>query len=145
MKKLIAIILFCLTSYSLWAQSECEAFRAYLFNKEYNVFFKIDFCDESITVPGEELYGSLPGYLGKKTNNYCWVITAAEVKGKTAHLTMINDFGSEDLTATLTHKNDSLYIFHQESGSSLKMAQGGKWQKLPKTLEFIRQPFRLLK
>lgn len=139
MKKFIAIALLCLSSLSLWAQSDCDAFRAYLYNKEYNVFLKIDFCGESITVPGEELYGSLPGYLGKKSNSYCWVITAAEIKGKTANLTMINDFGSEDLTATLTHKNDSLYIFHQESGSTLKMAQGGKWQKLPKTLEFIRQ------
>ena len=139
MKKLLLVLLtFNWTFLTSVAQHDCESFRAYLFNMEYNVFLKIDFCNESIIVPGEELYGQLPGYLGKKTNNYCWVITSAKVKGKTAHLTMINDFGSEDLTATLTYKSDSLYIFRQEEGSTIKMAQGGKWQKIPKTLEFKR-------
>ena len=139
MKKLLLVLLTVnLTFLTSVAQNDCESFRAYLFNMEYNVFLKIDFCNENIIVPGEELYGQLPGYLGKKTNNYCWVITSVKVKGKTAHLTMINDFGSEDLTATLTYKSDSLYIFRQEEGSTIKMAQGGKWQKLPKTLEFKR-------
>ena len=140
MKKLLLILFtFHFSLPSAFAQSECEPFRADLINKEYDVFFKIDFCEESITIPGEELYGSLPGYLGKKVNSYCWVITSAEVKGKTAHLTMINDFGSEDLTATLTFKNDSTYIFRQEEGATVKMAQKGKWQKLPRTMEFKRQ------
>ena len=51
-------------------------------------------------------------------------------------MTLINDFGSEDLEATLTRKNDSVYIFKQEKGSTVKIPKNGKWQKLPKTLEF---------
>ena len=55
-------------------------------------------------------------------------------------LALINDYGSEDLTATLTRKNDSIYVLKQEDGSSLKVpVKGGKWQKLPKTLEFKRK------
>jgi hypothetical protein len=52
---------------------------------------------------------------------------------------MINDYGSEDLTATLTVQGDSVFVLKQESGSTLKVPHKGKWQKLPKTMEFKRQ------
>ena len=139
MKKLFIAAFLCMISPALLAQTPCEDFRAYLFNKEYGVFLKIDFCDESITIPGQDFYGSLPGYIGKKANNFIWLITSAEVKSKKATLTMINEFGSEDLVATLTQENDSLYVFRQESGSQLKLSLNGKWQKMPKKMEFIRQ------
>ncbi len=139
MKKLVALLYICFISIPLWSQKDNKDFQAYLYNKEFDVFLKIDFYDESITIPGQELYGSLPGYIGKRKNNFCWVITSADVKGKSATLNMINDFGSEDLVASLTRQNDSLYIFRQEEGSPLKMAQNGKWQKMPKKMEFIRK------
>ena len=139
MKKLITIAFLLLADYALWAQTPCDDFRAYLYNKEYGVFLKIDLCDESITIPDQDFYGSLPGYMGKKVNNFIWLITSAEVKEKKAKLTMINEFGSEDLIASLVRENDSLYIFRQEEGSQLKLSQKGKWQKMPKKMEFIRQ------
>ena len=139
MKKLITIAFLLLADYALWAQTPCDDFRAYLYNKEYGVFLKIDLCDESITIPDQDFYGSLPGYMGKKVNNFIWLITSAEVKGKSAKLTMINEFGSEDLIASLVRENDSLYVFRQEEGSQLKLSQKGKWQKMPKKMEFIRQ------
>ncbi len=139
MKKLITIAFLLLADYALWAQTPCDDFRAYLYNKEYGVFLKIDLCDESITIPDQDFYGSLPGYMGKKVNNFIWLITSAEVKEKRAKLTMINEFGSEDLIASLVRENDSLYIFRQEEGSQLKLSQKGKWQKMPKKMEFIRQ------
>ena len=52
---------------------------------------------------------------------------------------MINDYGSEDLTATLTAENDSVYVLKQIEGSTLKIPNNGKWLKLPKTLELRRQ------
>jgi len=98
----------------------------------------IDFYDQCISVPGQELYGELPGYLGKKNNSFCWVITSAEVKdNKTARISLINDYGSEDLNAELTLKNDSVYVLKQLDGSTLKVPKNGKWMKLPKTLELI--------
>ena len=139
MKELIVLALCCFTNLQLRAQNECEAFRAYLYNKEYDTFLKLDFCNESISVPGQDFYSNLPGYIGKKANNFIWVITSAEVNGNKAVMTMINDFGSEDLMASLTRENDSLYVFRQESGSALKLSLKGKWQKMPKKMEFIRQ------
>jgi hypothetical protein len=123
-----------------WAQKQGDSFRAYLFNNTYNVYLRINFYDQDVTVPGQELYGKLPGYLGKLHNSFCWVITSCEVKNeKTAELQLINDFGSEDLTATLTRENDSIYVLKQGAGSTIKVPNNGKWQKLPKTLEFKRK------
>ena len=139
MKKLITLALICLTSLPLSAQNVREPFRAYLFNNEYEVFLRIDLYKQNITVPGQDLYGELPGYLSKQHNSFCWLITSAEVNGKKATLQMINDYGSEDLTATLTVKNDSLYELKQVEGSVLRVPKNGKWQKLPKTLTLKRR------
>lgn len=140
MKKTLLTLAFGLLSSCLLAQNEEKVFRAYLFNKEYDVYLRIDFYNESISVPGNELYGKLHGYLGKNNNSFCWPITTAKLKDEhTAELSLINDYGSEDLTATLTQQNDSTYILKQERGSTLKVPKNGKWQKLPKTLPFKRK------
>ena len=123
-----------------FAQKENDAFRAYLYNNEYEVYLRINFYEQDITVPGQDLYGQLPGYLGKLHNSFCWVITSCKVKNeKKAEMRLINDFGSEDLKATLTRQNDSIYILKQEEGSTIKVPRNGKWQKLPKTLELKRK------
>lgn len=139
MKKLLILSFVCLTSIVLNAQNTSEPFRAYLINNEYDVFLKIDFYKQNITVPGQDLYGELPGYLSKNKNSFCWLVTSVKIEGPTAHLAMINDYGSEDLTASLTIKDDSIYVLRQEDGSTLKVPKNSKWQKLPKTLEFKRR------
>ena len=139
MKKIIATFILTLMLSPVFAQESKKPFLAYLINKEYSVYLRIDFYQESISVPGQELYGKLPGYLSKQHNSFCWLITSAEVEGNKATLQMINDYGSEDLTATLTAESDSVYVLKQIEGSTLKIPNNGKWQKLPKTLELRRQ------
>lgn len=139
MKKIIATFILTLMLSPVFAQESKKPFRAYLINKEYSVYLRIDFYQGSISVPGQDLYGKLPGYLSKQHNSFCWLITSAEVEGNKATLQMINDYGSEDLTATLTAESDSVYVLKQIEGSTLKIPNNGKWQKLPKTLELRRQ------
>ena len=139
MKKIFATIVLAFTLLPVFAQESKGPFRAYLFNKEYNVFLRINLYDEDITVPGQDLYGKLPGYLAKQHNSFCWLITSSEVEGNKATLQMINDYGSEDLTATLTAESDSVFVLKQIEGSTLKVPNNGKWQKLPKTLELKRR------
>ena len=134
---LLALLQLCCTT--LLAQDEQQIFRAYLYNNDYDVYLRINFYDQDIEVPGQALYGKLPGFLGKKHNSFCWVITDVDVQDKTARLSMINDYGSEDLEATLTQKNDTTYILHQGSGSTLKVPKNGRWQKLPKDLVLKRK------
>ena len=136
-------LLFILLSTAVWkgyAQQDNTAFRAYLYNNEYDVYLRINFYDQDVTIPSQELYGELPGYLGKKNNSFCWVITSCKVESeKKATLQLIDDFGSEDLTATLTRKNDSIYVLRQGNGNPIKVPSKGKWQKLPKTIELKRR------
>ena len=139
MKKIIATFILTFLSFPTIAQENKEPFRAYLINKEYSVYLRINLYDEDITVPGQDLYGKLPGYLSKQHNSFCWLITSAEVEGNKATLQMINDYGSEDLTATLTAENDSVFVLKQIDGNTLKVPNNGKWQKLPKTLELKRR------
>ena len=130
---LLGIVMLSVMGY---AQQKGDAFRAYLINNEYEVFLRINLYDQNISVPGQELYGPLPGYLGKMRNSFCWVIPSCEVVSEDkAVLHLINDFGSEDLTATLTRKNDSVYVLRQGEGSTIKVPHKGKWRKLPKAIE----------
>jgi hypothetical protein len=134
---LYTLLLWC---FPVVIHAQDNTFRAYLYNNEYNVYLRINFYDQDVRVPGQELYGTLPGYLGKVNNSFCWVITSCQIKNdREATLQLINDFGSEDLTATLTRKNDSIYLFRQGAGSTIKVPNNGKWRKLPKTLEFKRK------
>ena len=94
-KTFLSIIALWLTISAFAEQKDSTTFRAYLYNNEYEVYLNINFYDENIKVPGQELYGELPGYLGKKNNSFCWVITSAKIKDKkTATMNLINDYGS---------------------------------------------------
>jgi hypothetical protein len=139
-KKILLAACLAMLATAIQAQKN---FRAYLYNNEYNVYLRINFYDQDISVPGQDLYGKLPGYLGKLHNSFCWVITDCEVKDEQhAEMQLINDFGSEDLTATLTWLNDSTYELKQGAGSTIKVPNKGKWQKLPKTLILKKDPKR---
>lgn len=140
MKRNIFILFFALAVSSVMsAQSAGSPFKCTLDNAEYDIVLTLDLEGQQIDVPNHELLGPLPGYLSKKRNNFYWLIVSAEVKSNKASLTMVNDYGSEDLEASLTIKNDSTYILKQLDGSPLKVPNNGKWQKLPKSMEFKKR------
>ncbi|MGN0280853.1 MAG: hypothetical protein ACI4B3_00940 [Prevotella sp.] len=128
----LSLLLLCFSSTHIAAQNEQKPFVGYFFNDEYNIYLKIDLHGEGIEIPEHEMFGLLPGYLGKKNNNFYWIVTSSKIKSKkTANMEMINDYGSEDLTVSLTMKNDSIFVLKHQNGSDLKVPNKGKWQKLP--------------
>ena len=139
-RKFIFTLLLIMNCLGSMAQKDDKSFHAYLYNNEYNVYLNINLYGQDVEVPGQALYGQLPGFLGKKNNSFCWVITSCQVIDEQhATLQLINDYGSEDLKATLIRENDSLYVLKQGSGSTIKVPNNGKWQKLPKTLQLKRR------
>jgi hypothetical protein len=126
-------------SMAVHAQRELAPFRAYLFNSEYQVFMRINFHQQDIIIPGQDILGPQPGYLGKDKYTFCWPVITAVVDGDKAHIQMVNDYGSEDLEAVLTRENDSIYTLRQVKGSTLKLPEGGKWQKIPRTITLKRE------
>ena len=103
---------------------------------------RINLYDNDIKIPGQEIFGEIGGFLRSDDDSRCWIITSAEMNEKkhTANLEIINDYGSEDLTATLSYNpKDSVYTLKQGAGSTIKIARNRKWVKLPGTMQFKKK------
>ena len=112
-------------------------FKGYLYNDEYQVYINMDFYRNNIKVPGQEIFGELPGYFGSKRDGRKWLFVTAELKDSiTAKLTITNDYGSEDLEAVLRRFPDGSFELQQNDGSTIKIAVNRKWVKIPKRLQF---------
>lgn len=138
-KRLFAIFAaFCFAMVAMAQDS--TTFKGYLYNEEYQVYLDIDFYHKNKLVPGQEIFGELPGYFGAKRDTRKWLITDISfTNSTTAQLSIINDYGSEDLTATLHKEKDGKYILKQGEGSTIKIAVNRKWVKIPKTIELIKR------
>lgn len=138
MKKLFILLFTLLTSVKLAAQSD-NVFHTYIYNDEYKVYMDKNLYDNSIIVPDQELFGEIPGYFGAKRDQRKWLITSANIDGKNiATLEIVNDYGSEDLTATLIYNpEDGSYVLKQKSGSRIKIVANRKWVKIPTELKLV--------
>jgi hypothetical protein len=144
MKKIVLALVALLMVSVAFAQEQSAVdtttFRGHYFNKEYNVYIRMNAYRADIIVPGQEVYGELPGFFGDNQDARKWLFTAIEVTTPTtATLQVINDYGSEDLEATFTRKDDGTFELKQGEGSTMKIARDRKWVKLPKTLVFVKK------
>lgn len=138
MKKLFILMFVLLVSVKLAAQND-KVFHTYIYNDEFKVYMDINLYENNVIVPNQELFGETPGYFGAKRDERKWLITSAKIDGKnTATLEIVNDYGSEDLTATLTfNPEDGSYVLKQKSGSRIKIVVNRKWVKIPTELKFV--------
>lgn len=138
MKKLFILMFVLLVSVKLAAQSD-KVFHTYIYNDEFKVYMDINLYENNVVVPNQELFGETPGYFGAKRDERKWLITSAKIDGKnSATLEIVNDYGSEDLTATLTfNPEDGSYVLRQKSGSRIKIVVNRKWVKIPTELKFV--------
>ena len=127
-----------LASLKLAAQND-NVFHTYIYNDEFKVYMDINLYENNVIVPNQELFGETPGYFGAKRDERKWLITSAKIDDKnTATLEIANDYGSEDLTATLTfNPEDGSYMLRQKSGSRIKIVVNRKWVKIPTELKFV--------
>lgn len=138
MRRIICFMLFVLTALTVSAQDSL-LFKGRVVNDEYQVWIDMDFERKNVTVPDQELFGELPGYLGARRDTRKWLILDTEVNGQQTELTIINDYGSDDLTARFTRNDDGTYTLEQLDGSPLRIVVNNKWVKLPKRLVFHRE------
>lgn len=119
---------------SLFAMAQ-QTFKASLSCKEENLHLTIDLYEESINVPGMEMFGPMHGYLNGNVYGI-WTITSSKIINEnTALIRLSNDQGSETQEVKLT-KNENEYIFEQVNGVSIKKVVGRKLVKIPKKLIF---------
>lgn len=138
MKKCLIASLLLLLAVTALAQDSLT-FKGKIVNDEYQVWIEMNFYDSDVVCPGQEIFGKNPGYLGARRDTRKWIILDADITEGKAALTIINDYGSDDLTATLTHQPDGTYTLEQKEGSPLRIVVNNKWIKLPKRLTFKRE------
>lgn len=62
------------------AQTDSTLFKGKITNKEYDVYMNIDFYHKNLKVPGQELFGEMPGYFGDRRDSRKWLITDADIE-----------------------------------------------------------------
>ena len=117
---------------------QASVFKGRFYNKEYSIYIDMDLYHQNRLIQGQEFLGEVPGYLGDNKDARKWIFTDASIKDSlTANLSITNDYGSEDLEATLTYNpKDSTYVLKQGEGSTIKIARNRKWVKLPGSIVF---------
>lgn len=139
MKRTFFIVMIWGFCVAIFAQDN-TAFKGKIVNDEYRIWIEMDFDKQALVVPEQEIFGEVAGYLGTECDPRKWIVTGVKMKNKTtARLEIVNDYGSEDLTASLTLNSDGTFTLKQLDGSTIKIAVNKKWVKLPKTLVFKRQ------
>lgn len=113
--------------------------KASLYCQEAELSLVIDLYEESINVPGMEMFGPMHGFL--KGNVYgIWTITSAKVTNeRNAVIRLSNDQGSETQEVQLSIESNGSYSFEQVNGVSIKKVVGRKLEKIPKKLTFERK------
>ena len=139
--RIIFISLFCATLFpnSLFAQ-ESTPFKGTYYNKELDLYIVLDFYKHKLLVPGQSVLGEVSGYLGDNRVSRKWIFLDAKPVDKLSFKAdVVNDYGSEDLTASFVNETDSTIVLKQLEGSAIKIARNSKWQKLPKQMTFVRK------
>lgn len=101
------------------------------------IVLNIDLEEESIEVPGMEMFGPMHGYLGGNIYGV-WAVTSFHVNKDKATLRLSNDLGSETQEAELTQITDSTYQLKLIGSTVVKRAVGRKLHKIASTLKMVR-------
>lgn len=97
----------------------------------------IDLYEESIDVPGMEMFGPMNGYLGGNIYGV-WTVTSFQIKKDKAILRLSNDMGSETQEAELSQTSDSTYTLKLLGSTVVKRAEGRKLHKITPTLKMFK-------
>lgn len=118
-----------------------EPWKLRLDNSDEGVYLHIDLYEESIPVPGMEMFGPMNGYLNGKGVYGVWSVTSFDIKDdKMATLRLSNDLGSETQSIRLTWQNDSTYLMELQDGVVVKKAVNRKLVKIaPKMMMRLKQ------
>ncbi len=106
-------------------------------SKEAQIDLCIDLYEESIDVPGMDMFGPMNGYLAGKGVYGVWMVTSYDIRSeKEATIHLSNDLGSETQSVRLTLQNDTTCLFEQTDGNVIKKAVNRKLVKIPSKLVF---------
>lgn len=136
MKKYIVT---CLVGLCTGLTTAHSPFKCTLYDRENKIYLHLDLYEESINVPGMEMFGPMNGYMNGNVYGI-WMITSSKIENeKTATFRLSNDLGSETQEVKLTVENDSTYLLEQQGGTVIKKVVNKKLVKIPRNLTFNLQ------
>ncbi len=136
--RLLALLMPLMTVVAIQAD---EPWKLNLDNEEEQVTLKLNLHEETIDVPGMDIFGPMNGYMAGKGVYGTWMVTSFTIKDDhTATLRLSNDQGSETQSIRLTWKNDSTYLMELQDGVVVKRAVNKKLVKLPPRMELRLKP-----
>lgn len=117
-----------------------EPFKGRFVSKDLNLKMEINLYDESVEVPGMEMFGPLNGYIAGEGLYRTWYISKIrQIEEQKAVVHFSNDLGSETQPVELTLVNDSVLHFREIEGSVMKKAVGKKLVKITTSFDMKRQ------
>ena len=136
MKKMLLLLAATIAT-TLAAAQEARPFSGEIRNEEHKIYIRMNLYDKDMTIPGQDVLGQVNGYIGSTQSASKWMIIDSRIiDDNTAEIDVVNDYGSEDFTATLKLNADGTYTYDKRGGSTLKFAVKGKWQKIPGKVDF---------
>lgn len=130
--------LFAALFYLATTSNAAQPWKLFLVNPEEGVKMKIDLYEETVNVPGMDMFGPMNGYMAGKGIWGTWMVTSFTIESdKQATLRFSNDQGSETQAVCLTQQTDSTYLMELQGGVVVKKVVNKKLQKLPPKM-FLR-------
>ncbi len=129
-------VIACLAGFCAGLTPARPPFKCTLYDRENRICLHLDLYEESINVPGMEMFGPMNGYMDGNVYGI-WMVTSSEIENeKTATFRLSNDLGSETQEVKLTVENDSTYLLEQQGGIVIKKVVDKKLVKIPRNLTF---------
>lgn len=98
-----------------------------------------DLYEESILVPGMEMFGPMNGYMAGDIYGV-WYVTGFDIQSdKKVILKVANDLGSENQKMLLTQQSDSTWLLQFQGHQVVKRVKGKKLVKIPSEMLFSAQ------
>lgn len=136
MKKTCLLVLFA------WAAllvSGEKPWKKCLTCKAEKIDLVFDLYEESIQVPGMEMFGPMNGYMAGDIYGV-WYITGFDIQSdKKVMLKIANDLGSENQKMLLTQQSDSTWLLQFQGHQVVKRVKGKKLVKIPGEMLFSAQ------
>ena len=134
MKKYIVT---CLVGLCAGLTTARSPFKCTLYDRENKIYLHLDLYEESINVPGMEMFGPWTDIWTETCTVYD--DTSSKIEMRNRHIQAVQWFGSETQEVKLTVENDSTYLLEQQGGTVIKKVVNKKLVKIPRNLTFNLQ------
>lgn len=131
-------LLFATSLFALTALAD-RPWKFSMKSEKSKINMKIDLYDETVAVPGMDMFGPMNGYISGDIYGV-WTVTSSEIiDDKHAKMRLSNDLGSETQEVLLTLTGDSICKMELKGGVVVKRVEGKKLVKINAVQEFKKQ------